>query len=143
MSGVPVREVGGGQGEGGMVSSPRPQPARVQDLEERLGRHAMGRYISPVITHVLVDRNRAGIEATGDQTVAAIRELPDMGLGDKDKDSSDIIGALSKKVHGAGSQRDSEPGLESAGISKRRELKLSNYFCQSIICFVFLNIGMV
>lgn len=49
-----------------------------------------------------MDRSRAGIEVTGDQSVAAIRELPDMRQGDKDNDSSNIIGALSKKVHGAG-----------------------------------------
>jgi hypothetical protein len=42
------------------------------------------------------------MEATGDQTVAAISELPDMRQGDKDKDSSNIIGALSKHVHAAG-----------------------------------------
>lgn len=58
-----------------------------------------------------MDSSRAGTEVTGDQTVAAIRELPDMGLGDKDKDSSNITGALSEKVHGAASQRHAEPGL--------------------------------
>lgn len=66
------------------------------------GKHATWVYIPPVSTHALVDRSRAAIKVTGDQTAAAIRELPDTGQGDKDKDSSNVIGALSKKVHGAG-----------------------------------------
>lgn len=76
-------------------------------MEVRGGEGGMGKqvtwgYISPVITHVLVDRSRAAIEVTGDQIVAAIREHSDMGQGDKDKGSSNVIVALSKKVHGAG-----------------------------------------
>lgn len=42
------------------------------------------------------------MEVAGDQTVAAISELPDRRQGDKDKDGSNIIGALSKHVHAAG-----------------------------------------
>lgn len=49
-----------------------------------------------------MNSSRAGIEVTGDPIVAAIREFPDMGQRDKDKDSSNKIGAMSKKVHSAG-----------------------------------------
>lgn len=40
----------------------------------------------------------AGIEVTGDQTVAASRELPNMEQEDKDKDSANVIGAVTKEV---------------------------------------------
>jgi len=49
-----------------------------------------------------VDRSRAGIGVTGDPIVAVIREFPDTGQRDKDKESSNKTGALSRKVHSAG-----------------------------------------
>lgn len=47
-------------------------------------------------------KNRVGIEVTGDQIMAAIRDLPNVGQGDKDKDSPSVTGAVSKDVQGAG-----------------------------------------
>lgn len=38
----------------------------------------------------------------------AVRELPNMGQEDKDKDSPNVIGAVTKKVQGMGSQRNME-----------------------------------
>lgn len=77
---------------------------------------------------------------TGDQIVAAIGEFPNMGQGDKDKDSPNVTGAVSKKVQGAGlrgtwRQDWSQQTLKTEGT------KTQSLFCQSIICFLFYVVG--
>lgn len=79
-----------------------PEPASVQHLEERSQKLCTQGYCPPVISHVLMGRSRVGIEVTGDQIVTATRELPNMGQENKDKDSSNVIGAVTKKVQGTG-----------------------------------------
>lgn len=87
--------------EGGMVAPPRTSWSPAPGREGPENTQPEGTAL------LLFHRNLwAGVEVTGDQTVAASRELPHMGQEDKDKDSANVIGAVTKEVQDAGLTED-------------------------------------
>lgn len=84
-----------------MVAPPRSSWSPAPGREGQENMHPQGTAL------LLFHRNLwAGIEVTGDQTVAASWELPNMGQEDKDKDSANVIGAVTKEVQDAGLSED-------------------------------------